>query len=159
MDFTLSEIDGKKIEKDLWSEFHVYRKEYHQAVRPNDPLESDEFAEKSFLLQVANPEWEAFPFVIRKGREGGPVIGLFFYVYFTEASPSYENMKPMMLGHIELLPQYRRKGIGKKLLKIVYEKSIELNKSVIMGNSEELEGRAFVNSFGGKEGVVQFENR
>jgi GNAT superfamily N-acetyltransferase len=87
------------------------------------------------------------------------MIGEFVFITFTESAKMFENNKHLAIVEISLLPEYRRKGIGRKLLVKAYRFAKESGKGVVILNTSEPSGRAFFKAIGAQEALASAENR
>ena len=162
-DFDMSNIEIEEFNplqcsREDWQLFHEYRRIRHEETSPDDPLMPDEVAEKSLQMQMDHPDFEAHLFVIRDASINKR-IGTLFYGVVRETSPSYEGNKHLIQYEIVLLPEYRRKGIGTRALKMIYDFAIENEKSLVISGSNENDGKAFLKAIGAQIALSGVENR
>ena len=162
-DFDMSKIEicefnPLECSRDEWQLFHDYRRLRHEETNPEDPLTPDEMAEKSLKMQMDHPEFVPHLFVI-KDTSLNKRIGTLFYGTIRETSPSFEGNKHLIQYDLALLPEYRRKGIGTRALKMIYDYAIENEKSIIIAGSDEEDGKAFLKAIGAQIALSGVENR
>jgi len=162
-EFNIDNIEIKKFnpmdcpEKE-WVLYHEYRKIRHQETNPEDPFTPNEISEKNLKMLMQHPEMEIFLFTFMDSLTEKK-IGEMLYGIFRETSPSYEGNKHLMQFDMSLLPEYRRKGIGKKALKMVYDFATEKEKSVLIASSDEADGKGFLKAIGAQTALSGVENR
>lgn len=141
-----------------WDLFHEYRAIRHKEVNPDDPYLDNETTEKSLKMQANHPEFKLnFYSVIDKGKN--KFAGSIMYGGFLETSASYEGNKHLIQFKIILLKEYRRKGIGTLVLRQIYEYAKEKNYSLLISDSEEEDGKAFLKAIGAQAALSGVENR
>lgn len=148
-------LNGSDIE---WERFHEYRKKKHSEVNPGDPVSSDEFTKNSMQQNVQNPEFGVHLLSVIDNKTNKQ-IGDVMQGLILEASPSYEGTKHLIQFDIYLLSPYRRKGIGTRLLKQVYDFTIEQNKTLLVTGSSEEDGKAFLKTIGAQVALSGVDSR
>lgn len=148
-------LNGSDIE---WERFHEYRKKKHSEVNPGDPVSSDEFTKNSMQQNVQNPEFGVHLLSVIDNKTNKQ-IGDVMQGLILEASPSYEGTKHLIQFDIYLLSSYRRKGIGTRLLKQVYDFTIEQNKTLLVTGSSEEDGKAFLKTIGAQVALSGVDSR
>ena len=159
MEIELLPVYPDKLTREDWDVYHEYRKKRHMETRPEDPMIDDASAEKSLIVQFNNPEIDPTVFSIIEAGKPGNMIGDFAFITFKESSIQFENNKHLAVFDLALLPEYRQKGIGKKILADVYKYAIEKEKAVLISSSNETDGRAFLKAIGAQEALEGVENR
>jgi GNAT superfamily N-acetyltransferase len=154
----ISEFNPLECSREDWQLYHDYRRLRHEETRPDDPLTPDEMVEKSLKMQMDHPEIVPYLFVI-KDTSLNIRIGTLFYGVIKETSASYEGNKHLLQYDLALLPEYRRKGIGTRALKMIYDFAIENKKSVLISSSDEVEGKEFLKAIGAQIALSGVENR
>ncbi len=149
--YEIQEFDISSSSKAEWSRYHTYRRKRLSEVLPDDPVESDASYEQ--WTQASIEEYEIKFYSVTKKNDPNEIIGsLELYVY-KETSPSYEGNKHNLRVRIAILKEHRRKGIGRALLKLVYEFAVEKDRSIILGGSMEEDGRALNRTLDGTEAL------
>lgn len=159
MEFDVVPFDPLNDSDDNWQVVYDFFATMHKHVKPDDAREPDEMIKKSLIVQIKNPEID---FEIKGIFETGKrdkMIGTFIFGYFTPDSPSYEGNKALAITEITIIPEFRRRGIATILLNNVYEKMVEKDKMVAIGNSEEKDGKLFTIAIGGQIALTNIENR
>ncbi|NPE07200.1 MAG: GNAT family N-acetyltransferase [Asgard group archaeon] len=154
----VEKFDPLKESDEEWKRFHEYRRKKHMEVNPNDPVSSDASVKNSVQQNVQNPEFgiHLLSIIDKKTNKqvGDALQGLIL-----EASPSYEGTKHLIQFDIFLLSSYRRKGIGSRLLKQVYDFAIEHNKTLLVTDSSDEDGKAFLKAIGAQVALSGVDNR
>ena len=141
-----------------WNLYHEFREKRHYETNPDDPLTDKETREKTMKMQMQHPEFEISLFSI-KDKSTKMYVGDMSFGIFRETSESYEGNKFLMQFNLELLPEYRRKGIGTKALSKVCEFAKDNQKQILIANSSEDDGKAFLKTIGAHVAQSGVENR
>jgi len=141
-----------------WDRFHEYRRKKHLEVNPNDPFSSNESTKNAIQQNVQNPEFGIHLLNIID-KKTDKQIGDAMQGLILEASPSYEGTKHLIQYDIYLLKPYRRKGIGKQLLKQVYDFAIDHKKTLLVSESSDDDGKAFLKRIGAQVALSGVDNR
>ncbi len=144
--------------RDEWTLFHEFRKIRHERINPDDPYTEDSMMEKSLMAQAQHPEFE-LELTSLIDRSTNKHVGQMMCGVFRETSASYEGNKHIMQFDTMLLSEYRRKGIGTNMLKRILAFAQEKDKLVLIANSEEEDGKAFLNAIGAQIAQTGAENR
>jgi GNAT superfamily N-acetyltransferase len=159
MNFEVLPMDPLVLTKEEWKPYHEFRRKRHMETKPEDPIIDDESMERTIKVQFQNPEFDAKVFTIRDPKVPDTMIGEFVFITFTENAKMFENNKHLAILEISLLPEYRRKGIGRKLLVKAYRFAKESGKGVLILNTSEPSGRSFIKEIGAQEALTSAENR
>jgi GNAT superfamily N-acetyltransferase len=144
--------------KDEWLRFHEFRRKRSLEVNPNDPISDNESAENSLKANIQNPETEVKMFSIIDTTINKQ-IGDAGYAIIRETSPSYEGTKHLVQFDIHLLKKYQGMGIGRRMLKNLYEFTISKNKSILVTSSDNDNGKAFLKRIGAQMALSGVDNR
>ncbi|MHA2308653.1 MAG: GNAT family N-acetyltransferase [Candidatus Heimdallarchaeaceae archaeon] len=154
----ITEFNPVKFSREEWQQYHDYRRIRHKETSPDDPLTPDEIVEKGLQMQMDHPEMVPYMYTIQD-TSTNKRIGTFAFMVIRETSASYEGNKHLMQYDIALLPEYRRKGIGTRALKMLHEFAIKNEKSIVISGSEERDGKAFLKAIGAQTVLSGVENR
>ncbi|MHA2251433.1 MAG: N-acetyltransferase family protein [Candidatus Kariarchaeaceae archaeon] len=135
-----------------WKILHQYRKKVHEQDRPDEHLEPDEQFEKHLLLPAADhTEKKRYQYQVFEEGNLDRQIGLFRTVEYVEGSESYTGVNEFILSfYIELLKEYRRKGIGRYLLGEIIKIANQKGKKSLIMYADIPDGKAFINAIGSK---------
>ncbi len=157
MEFEKHRFNPVNASDEEWEQFDVYTTKMHNFLTPEDPREPKEKRKQSLILQAESKEIEFELYLLKD--EMKQIIGIFVMASFHRDHPSYEANAALLLSEISLLPEYRGKGIAKKLMKDLYNFSIANNKHVIISNSIEKTSVEFIEHIGGIVAQRNIENR
>lgn len=160
MEINFIPLDVKNASDEDFKSFLIFRRKYHEATTPEDPLEPDEKFIQNIRISLENPEFDINIFGITSKDKPDEYIGFFNYGWFKSTSPSYETNKHLAVIEIQVLPESRKQGIAKQALhefvKAITEKS---DIKFAFGNTEEVDGREFAKHIGAIEAQVNVDNR
>ncbi|MFX0095964.1 MAG: GNAT family N-acetyltransferase [Candidatus Hodarchaeota archaeon] len=151
------EMDPLKSSQEEWRRYHAFRKKRHVEKSPEDPFPSDENVEQILKLQTQNSEFETHFFTVL--REDNEIIGTLFYMIPLEGSTTFEGNMHICIFEIGILPEYRRKGIGRSLLRRAYDFGKANDRKVLVTSTDEPDGRAFLKAIGAQEALTGRESR
>lgn len=154
----ITKFDPLTCSRNDWFRFHEYRKKRHMEKNPDDPISDDESFEKALQANVQFPEIEINISTIND-ISTDKQIGEIVYAKFLETSASYEGTKHLIQFELEILEEYRGKGIGRHAMKLIYDFANENGKKVLITTTDESDGRAFLKKMGAKEALAGVENR
>ena len=154
----IEKFDPLASTQEKWQQFHEYRRIRSKEKNPDDPISDNESFEKALQANVQFSENELHMYTIYDIKTDKQV-GFFVCARILENSASYEATKHLVQFDVELLKDYRQKGIGRKAMKIIYDYAIEHGKKILMTSSDEMDGREFLKKMGAKEALAGVENR
>jgi GNAT superfamily N-acetyltransferase len=158
-DIKIQEIDFTTFSKEDWRIFHEYRRKRHEETDPDDPLVSDDIAERTYIIKVNHPMFKIHPFKVIDINNPNSLIGIYYYGIIRESNPSYDDNKHIGRFHIELLPEYRQKGIGTMILKELVKEAEKKQLVILITDVFEDSGKVFLKSIGAKNALANVENR
>ncbi|MHA2336532.1 MAG: GNAT family N-acetyltransferase [Candidatus Hodarchaeales archaeon] len=144
MDIVLKQINPLTSSAEDWNKYHFFRKIRHQEVNPGDPIEPDEAVEISAKQDFQNEEYYVEQYFVYKKNDASLLIGTVTLLAYTDKSPSYKGNEHFAQFEISLLPEFRRKGLGLKLLEKVVESTQILGKTLLITSSKESSGIEFL---------------
>lgn len=109
------------------------------------------------LIREPNPRTEEYELIM---WDGDKIIANGEFGHVTPKAPNYDSDKHIVGISINVLPHYRRQGIGTELLRLIVKKVEEIDGiTTIFAGSFLESGLAFCKKFGGKENQKGAENR
>ena len=144
--------------REEWTLFHEFRKIRHEHINPDDPYTEDSMMEKAQMAQAQHPESE-IELTSLIDSSTNKQVGQMMCRVFRETSASYEGNKHIMQFDGIVLPEIRRKGIGTIIMKKVLTFAKNHDKSVLISNAEEEDGKAFLKTIGAQIANSGTENR
>ncbi|MFX0113632.1 MAG: GNAT family N-acetyltransferase [Candidatus Hodarchaeota archaeon] len=158
MDIEFVPFNVQTASREEWELFHEFRRKRSAEHSPGDPIWDDKTIET--FLKSMEREWEVYGFAIFEIGKPKTQIGILRLGYFRESSSSYTgNEKNCQIFSLAVLSPYRRKGIGRKMLAKACELAKKHNKPILIGNTIEADGKAFIRKIGAQEALEAIENR
>ncbi len=152
---TFKEFDVLNATASDWTIYHEFRHAFNSEEYPEDKLISDSSFEKLLKGYVMRGEMKFCFFNIFDDKKQ---IGVFSYFSYDEDSPSFKNNEKLVTFDIKLLKDYRYKGIGTCVLKIIVDQNEQTNKSVFKTKYDIPETKKFVSRFNAKQALVYYDN-
>ncbi len=153
-----AKIDFDSITEKDWERYLRYFKSEHKRLRPDDPLEPDEVMKKRIHQQMNDPQM-ILDVESLEDPESGEMVGMYIYGTPTKDHPIGANNPSLGFVVIELIPEFRRRGIARILLEDALEKLDRDGKTVVFGSTNQSDGAEFVKHIGGQVGQVNIVNR
>ncbi len=157
VDIKVVPFDPHKATQDEWARYHAYRRNRHEETDPDDPILADATVE----ARERTPEtaWKEIRFALLDAERPEEWIGWQAYEIAHPDGPSYEENKHILWLWISLLPPYRRKGIGRRLLRRAARFAREHDKSLVVSYTAEADGLAFWKAVGAQDAQRSRQSR
>ncbi|MEE9173694.1 MAG: GNAT family N-acetyltransferase [Thermoplasmata archaeon] len=153
----IDSIEPKTASPQQWAMYHVFRRRRHEETDPEDPLRDDESAEK--LMKRRDPEWESLYFGAIEKEASAPLIGWLELAVTWPEALTHKTNSHMAWVEIQVLTPHRHKGVGHALLAKAAEVAGSRNRSLLMGGTDEEDGRRFLDTLGAQVALTWRENR
>ena len=157
MDVEIVPFDPKTASPEAWARFHAYRRLRHRETDPGDPDWGDTTVEA--WMRRGHPHWESFRFSVLEPGRPEVQIGEVSCEASRPGAPPHEMNKHLIGVGVELLRPYRRKGMGRSMLRTVVEVAEAHDRSVVESWAEEDEGKAAAKAIGARVVQTRYENR
>jgi len=141
-----------------WKLFHEFRKVRHEEVNPDDPYIDNETAEKNIKTSMNHPEIDFFLYSMIDSTKNKQ-IGTMQNIVIKKTASSYKGNEHLIQFDLSILAPYRRKGIGTKALKLLYNFAKENNKTTLISGTDEVDGKKFLEIIGAQTALTGVENR
>jgi GNAT superfamily N-acetyltransferase len=148
------EVDPNSADADFWRRYHAFRRARQAYERPDDPILPDAVAEKRLRLVRAFDIDVCFEIV----RDGEMVSWLTAHT-MKPGAPGYETNRDFLEADGYVLPQHRRKGIGRRWLPVALEVLDRHGCRLLNLWSEDEAGHAFLRKLAGEPKFNGAENR
>ncbi|MFW9852560.1 MAG: GNAT family N-acetyltransferase [Candidatus Thorarchaeota archaeon] len=127
-------------------------------INPKDKLESREARKRK--IKDPNPRrgytrWLFF----NKELNSEKAVGYGILRYKTKYHPNYEEDKTIGTFYVYVLNEFRRKGIGKEILKVVTARAEKMNLTILQSPASLQSGQEFYKHFNGFVALENSENR
>lgn len=152
--FEQTEFKPKEASERDWKLLHEYRRREQAEKRPDDPIIPDPVVEAQ--LKKEDPFRQPRYFGIELDEQLVSALGVH---YVKPASPDYESKKHLLLSEGYVLPEWRRKGLGKSWLPLCLKLMEDTGTTTITFDAELPDGHAFLQWLGAEEKFTGAENR
>ncbi len=142
-------FNPKRASRKEWARYHDYRRKRHQETDPDDPIPAD--ARVEAYERMEGVDWKAHRYGILDAKRPEQWVGMLILEVARPGGPSYEENEHILWIWMSLLPDYRRQGIGRRLLGRAAKFAREEGKSLIISYAEEEGGMAFLRAVGAKD--------
>ena len=149
-------FDVLSLSESEWKTIHQYRRQVHLQDTPEEPIVDDKTFEEQMKGQIQIMQAEFYAYGIYDDQK---FVGLFFFGFFKESSPSYKTNEKIAIFQIEMLQEYRRRGIGTEAIGMMIEPCEKNNKSIFITNSQIPETIKFFDAIGAKIAQRHEENK
>lgn len=153
----MKEFNPKIAPKDLWKKYHLLNEKLLLEVYQKDKLPNREVIEKSFNLEFL--DFYITYWLIFKNKKEKNLIGICYYSYLKDNSALYKNNKEIGFIDIKLDSDYRRQGVGTKLLRILATILKEKNCKYIETETIYPSGFNFCEKYNGKLTNIKTQSR
>lgn len=157
MEPKIAPFDPPTATKAEWASFHVFRRRRHEETDPGDPEWDD--ASVDGWMRRPDPQSEEVRFLAWEPSKPDVVAGQLTFSVVRKGAPSYEEKKDEANVEVEVLQPYRRTRIGLRLLQKALELADEYDRSLLVGHTEEEDGKAFLKAVGAKFARTSRESR
>jgi GNAT superfamily N-acetyltransferase len=142
---------------DQWAMYHVFRRRRHEETYPEDPLRDDEAVET--LMKRSDPEWESLRFGAVGEGGSDELVGWLEIGVTREGALVHKTNAHMAWVEPEVLVPHRRRGVGRALLAKAAEVAQRRDRSLLIGGTDEEDGRRFIDTLGAQVALTWRENR
>ncbi len=101
-------------------------------------------------MRRPDPQSEELRFLASAPSEPDAIAGQLTFSVVRKAAPSYEEKRNEAVVEVEVLGPYRRAGIGLRFLQKALELADTYDRSLLVGHTEEDDGKAFLRAIGAK---------
>ncbi len=150
-------FEPKTASPEQWAMYHVFRRKRHEETYPEDPLLDDEAAEK--LMKRRDPEWKSLYFGAIERTGSAPLIGWLELGVTRPEALTHKTNSHMAWVDFQVLNPHRRKGVGRALLAKAAEVARSRNRKLLIGGTDEEDGRRFIEILGAQIALTWRENR
>ncbi len=157
MGYEVRPFDPKSATRDEWAAFHRFRRIRHQEREPEDPVLEDAAVEE--FLKSEDPESEELRFVVMDPEHPEVQVASLYYEQYRPGAPSYEENKHFGWAGISVVAPHRRRGIGHLLLAKAAALARERGKSLLIGDTDEDDGKGFVEAIGAQVALRSRQSR
>jgi len=124
---------------------------------PADPVPPDHLLRKNLEMIASHPIFNVQIYLAENAT--GELVGGVFILIAKPESPDYESQKHMGMVLPRVMKEYRRQGIGTQILEFSARILKEQGCTLLQGDTNSDEGRAFANRFGAEVAIESRDNR
>lgn len=146
MDVSLVPFDPRTASREEWARFHAFRRLRHEERNPGDPVTED--ATEEVWMRRGDPLWEETRFAASSRERPEEVIGWLTFSVVREGTATYANRAKEAQVNVQVLEPYRESGVGRRLLAKAADLAREKGKSLLIGWSQEEDGKVFLEAIG-----------
>ncbi len=151
----IQEFFPDKVDETILDKYIDFEIEYQKEIYPNDPTAPPELLRRAML--TPSSEYNIFRWLVFSDLD--EIMGYARLNYHKQNSPMYESNKGIADINIVIKKEFRKQGIGSKLLKVLVKKAkeLEMKSFQIVANLEA--GKKFIEHFGGIVAADRTRNR
>ncbi len=101
-------------------------------------------------MRRPDPQSEELRFRAWEPSQSDTIAGLLSFSVVRKGAPSYEGKRDEAVVEVEVLGPYRRAGIGLRFLQKALELADKYDRSLLVGHTEEDDGKSFLRAIGAK---------
>ena len=157
LDYIIKEFDSKTASSKIIDSYLDLLDSIHQENYPEEDPQFSREARKNDLLKTY-PLIDCYRFVAIKDDD--EVIGSVYFYLPNEKNPSYSETKHTAWFWINVNKNYRKNGLGSKLLETIVIKLLNFNEvSILQTYTFSSSGRSFCERFNGKIALLGAQSR
>lgn len=155
--YNIETFNPKEATDDLWNLYFDYYESYRLVEYPDEPLPSRDLEKEEMINH--NKYYDVYRWIVFANEKKERIIGTGLLWHENSQSPGYEEVKDFTMFFITVDSNYRRKGLGSKLLEILTLKTIELNKKIMRLQTTNVSGMEFCKKIKGVVVAERAQNR
>jgi len=154
--YHITKVDLHELSDDQLNELFDFKDITFRWYEEDDPLPDRE--QRFYVIRNRHPHYDEQVWIVRNDKQ--QIIATGAFEFETKESPSFEQNGHTIGIDIEVLPKYRRQGLATKLLKLIIDEAVSMQKTVAHIGSSIDSGVHFIEDYlGGKVGQQGGENR
>lgn len=150
-------FDPNNTSEDLWKQIVALYQIRHKDIYPDgiEPLPSYDILKTSLTQFSEYQDIERYIIITKDDK----LLGMGSFIYYNECIPSYDQLKHIGTAYVLIYPQFRKKGLGTKLLQEIIKKAKDNNKTIIQTKVLTDIGKSFCEYLSGSLAKEGTENR
>ncbi len=155
MEFKIKEYIPKEVPDDFWEGYFEFVESNWKETNPDDSLPNREGIiqrQKADIPDLIVKRWLVY-------TPEGKIVGWAGFGVSEETAAEYEENKHIANINLSVLKDYRRKGIGTELLKILVKEVQAHDRTTIELGTDQDSGKAFLEHYGAQLTIEGAENR
>ncbi|NHJ84804.1 MAG: GNAT family N-acetyltransferase [Asgard group archaeon] len=157
MSYLIEIFEPKKASEELWQKYFASTEKMFKEENPKDDLPDREL-EKEFMRNP-NPYYDIYRWIVFVNEEKEQIIGRGTFWFENELTPNYEEVKDKGYFYFAIEKEYRRKGIGSEIFKLISRKAKECNKNILRVHVTNPSGIDYCQKRKGEQKAERAENR
>jgi mycothiol synthase len=153
-ELTPARVDPLKADREFWRRYHVLRREQHNELHPDDPLDPDEVVE----ARMKKPSPYDRPEYFEMSRDG-EMVSWFAAETVTPINPEYATNKHLIWVDIYVRVEERRKRIAASWLRVLDELMADHGSAVAGLSTHQESGHGFLKWLGAAAKLTDIESR
>lgn len=153
--YRIEEFIPKQVPDEFWEKYFTFFEKLQKELNPYDPVPD--------RTQRVKDIKSSFPKHFEKRwlvyAENNKIIGSGIILFPEKDSPQFEANPHLIQASVDIDRDYRRQGIGTKLLQDIINVGISHKRMIIETEIESEEGKAFSVALGGTVALEEAENR
>lgn len=146
-----------KVSQEVWNQYHELNEELSLELYPDDPLPKHEVVVGELCYE--DPDFNETKWLIYKDESEKELIAFCAFEYYKDTFPKYEEHKENSYFEIKIRNEFRRKGLGTKLLKEIISHLENAGCKYSTTKTKYPSGFSFSEKLGGKIINKMTENR
>lgn len=147
-------VDPAGAERAFWTRYHAFRRIEHADMWPDDPLPPDDVVQ----ARLERPD----PFDMHhyfEVADGANMLSFLRAESAKPANPEYESNKHLIWADAYVVPDARRKGLGRSWLAVIVALMREHGCTVLGITAERDSAHAFAKAIGAEARLTEIESR
>lgn len=145
--------------REEWARFHAFRRVRHAESSPEDPVGEDATVEQWIHKFDRDPEEANIRWQVVLADQPDVMVGEVDYTYRLPAAADFATTGHGGWGGISLVAPMRRHGIGRRLLRLIYDAMATHGQRLMISATTEPDGMAFLDAIGAERALEGGQNR
>ena len=157
MNYSIERFYPNKVSEDFWDSYFDYDEKIFGEFNNGEPFPS-RTQEKNFMKKP-HPHYNIYRWLILSETEPRKIIGNGHIWHQNEQAPDYENIKEKLYFRINVLKEFRRKGIATGMLKVFIKEAKQIEKTILRAEVRNDLAVGFCSNFQGEIVAKRGTNR
>lgn len=156
-DLIIEKFDPETASDDDFAKAVLVQIESFKENNPADPVPPDHLVRKNLEMTAKHPMYNVGIYLAKNADD--KLVGGLYVLVAKPDSPDYDTQKHMGMVLLRVFSDYRRQGIGTHMLQFGAKIIKEQGCTLLQGDTNSDEGRAFANHFGAEVAIEARDNR
>ena len=157
MSYYIERFYPNKVSEEFWKSYFDYNEKIFSEFNLGEPFPS-RHQEKNFIKNP-HPHYNIYRWLIFSEIEPREIIGDGLLWHQNKHTPDYENVKEKSYFRINILKEFRRRGLATEMLKILVKEAKRLDKTILRAEVRNDLAVGFCNNFQGEIVAKRATNR